>query len=75
MRLKTILLLTIFAVLTACHADLDIQQKSEVSANSMWQDEGELPLPCIGYIINSDRLFPRVICIGENTAQDCGVTD
>ena len=41
MRLKTILLLTIFAVLTACHADLDIQQKSEVSANSMWQDEGD----------------------------------
>lgn len=41
MRLKTILLMTIFAMLTACHADLDIQQKSEVSANSMWQDEGD----------------------------------
>lgn len=39
MRLKTIILLTIFSVLAACHADLDIQQKSDVSANSMWQDE------------------------------------
>jgi|AGTN01.3.fsa_nt_gi SusD family. len=42
MKLKTIIVLwMILAVFTACHSDLDIQQKSEVSANSMWQDEGD----------------------------------
>ncbi|WP_298647758.1 RagB/SusD family nutrient uptake outer membrane protein [uncultured Proteiniphilum sp.] len=54
MRLKTIILLTIFAVLTACHADLDIQQKSEVSANSMWQDEGDAKSAMYG-LYNSFR--------------------
>lgn len=39
MKLKYIILITIFSVQFACHADLDIQQKSDVSANSMWQDE------------------------------------
>lgn len=36
-----IFLLSTLTMLTACHSDLDIIQKSEVSANSMWQDEGD----------------------------------
>ncbi|MEA4905562.1 MAG: RagB/SusD family nutrient uptake outer membrane protein [Petrimonas sp.] len=42
MKSKNIIVfLSICALLTACHGDLDIIQKSEVSANSMWQDEGD----------------------------------
>jgi len=36
-----IFLMSFITLLTACHGDLDIVQKSEVSANSMWQDEGD----------------------------------
>lgn len=36
-----ILFFSICTLLTSCHEDLDIIQKSEVSANSMWQDEGD----------------------------------
>lgn len=38
---KIILLLIIGFSLSACHGDLDVVQKSEVSAQSMWQDEGD----------------------------------
>ncbi|MCD8270411.1 MAG: hypothetical protein LUD46_19570 [Parabacteroides sp.] len=42
MKIKTILsILLAGTLLTACHGDLNIVQKSEVSANSMWQDEGD----------------------------------
>jgi len=42
MKSKIIIcLMSFFTLLTACHGDLDIVQKSEVSANSMWQDEGD----------------------------------
>jgi hypothetical protein len=34
-------LLTIVCSLSSCHGDLDIAQKSEVSAQSMWQEEGD----------------------------------
>lgn len=41
MKSKIILLLIIGFSLSSCHGDLDITQKSEVSASSMWQDEGD----------------------------------
>jgi hypothetical protein len=42
MKSKIIILLfiTLFSF-SACHDDLNVMQKSEVSANSMWQDEGD----------------------------------
>ena len=42
MKIKTILSILLAGTLFAsCHGDLNIIQKSEVSANSMWQDEGD----------------------------------
>ena len=42
MKIKTILVILLAGTLLAsCHGDLNIIQKSEVSANSMWQDEGD----------------------------------
>jgi len=41
MKSKIILLFIIAFSLSSCHGDLDIVQKSEVSAQSMWQDEGD----------------------------------
>ena len=42
MKIKTILsILLAGTLLASCHGDLNIIQKSEVSANSMWQDEGD----------------------------------
>jgi hypothetical protein len=39
---STVLSLIIFgALLVSCHGDLNVMQKSEVSANSMWQDESD----------------------------------
>ncbi|WP_298648977.1 RagB/SusD family nutrient uptake outer membrane protein [uncultured Proteiniphilum sp.] len=38
---KIILFFSICTLLVSCHGDLDIIQKSAVSANSMWQDEGD----------------------------------
>ena len=45
MKIKTILVILLAGTLLAsCHGDLNIIQKSEVSANSMWQDEGDSEL-------------------------------
>ena len=42
MKLRGILFnIVAVIVLTACHGDLDIVQKSAVSANSMWKEEGD----------------------------------
>lgn len=42
MKSKTIILIFIVGILTSsCHGDLDVIQKSGVSSNSMWQEEGD----------------------------------
>lgn len=42
MKFKTIISLFLISfALASCHGDLDVKQKSEVSANSMWQEEGD----------------------------------
>lgn len=55
MKSKNIILfLSICAVLTACHGDLDIIQTDEVSANSMWQEEADATSAVYG-LYNSFR--------------------
>lgn len=42
MKIKSIISIVLAAVLlTSCHGDLDITQKSEISANSMWKSESD----------------------------------
>lgn len=42
MKLKnSIYFIVAILILSSCHGDLDVQQKSGVTASSMWQDEGD----------------------------------
>lgn len=74
MKIKTILVILLAGTLLAsCHGDLNIIQKSEVSANSMWQDEGDATSAMYG-IINSELHSALVTFTGENIEPVFGQT-
>ena len=72
MKIKTILsILLAGTLLASCHGDLNIIQKSEVSANSMWQDEADSTSAMYG---NSELHSVLVTFTGENTGPVFGQT-
>lgn len=58
MKSKNIIVfLSISAILTACHGDLDIIQKSEVTSSSMWKEEGDATAAVYGLYNNFRSAF------------------
>lgn len=58
MKLKMILLIMAIGVFfTSCHGDLNITQKSEISTNSMWQNESDATSAMYGMYNNFRTAF------------------